>query len=137
MKISNGIDLVEVSRIHAGFERHGEHYFTIFLTPQELDDCRKKDGYRFDSIAARFAAKEAFSKALGTGIAQGVKLQEIEVIRVGNGGDGVGNGSSGAVAYRLHGSTADIFVTNGWQQSSLSLSHDGGVAIASCVIWGE
>ncbi len=167
MKLSNGIDLVQVSRIREGFERHGESYFARFLTTQELADCRRRDSWRFESVAARFAAKEALAKALGTGIAHGVNLREIEVVRVVSGGadrgdfdsgnvdggavDGgaVANGNvdggdvdggavtNGGVAYQLHGSTAAVFTAYGWQHSSLSLSHDGGLAIASCVIWSE
>jgi holo-[acyl-carrier protein] synthase len=75
-----GQDLLELSRVRTALERHGERFLKRCFTANELEYClRFKDPV--PELAARFAAKEAASKALGTGIAQGVAWREIEVLR--------------------------------------------------------
>ncbi|BBD07611.1 holo-[acyl-carrier-protein] synthase [Desulfovibrio ferrophilus] len=78
MIIGLGIDIVEVDRIEHSLERFGDRFVKRILTPAEIDIIRG-DKVRF--VAVRFAAKEAASKALGTGIAQGVGFQGMEILR--------------------------------------------------------
>ncbi len=75
-----GVDLVKVARIAAALERHGERFLKRIFTPREIDHCRGK--VRAASmLALRFAAKEAFSKALGVGLRKdGIRWREVEVV---------------------------------------------------------
>ncbi|MEE8122121.1 MAG: holo-ACP synthase [Anaerolineales bacterium] len=76
MLISSGIDIVEVERIDRAIIRHGQRFFRRLYTSNELVDS----GGRTPALAARFAAKEAVAKALGTGIGD-VSWKEIEIIK--------------------------------------------------------
>jgi holo-[acyl-carrier protein] synthase len=113
-----GVDLVEVRRIAALVERHGERFTGRVFTPGEVADC---DG-RAESLAARWAAKEAVAKALGTGIGA-VGWHEIEVLR----------GEGGCPAVLLHGRAAALAADRGLARWALSLAHDGGLALAFVV----
>lgn len=76
MLVSAGVDIVEVERIDRAIIRHGQRFFQRLFTPNELVDS----GGRTPALAARFAAKEAVAKALGTGIGE-VGWKEIEIIK--------------------------------------------------------
>lgn len=80
MLVGTGIDLVEVERIARSIERFGERFLRRVFTEDEIAYCRARAGFA-ESFAARFAAKEAGAKALGTGIQHGVTWREIEVRR--------------------------------------------------------
>jgi holo-[acyl-carrier protein] synthase len=76
-----GIDLVKVARLAAAIERHGERFLARVFTPREIAHCRRKRRGRDSAFALRFAAKEAFSKALGVGLRRGgIRWNEVEVI---------------------------------------------------------
>jgi holo-[acyl-carrier protein] synthase len=75
MKLATGVDLIEIARIDEVVARHGKHYLERVFTPAELEYC----GKRAESLAGRFAAKEAVAKALGTGIGD-VSWTEIEIL---------------------------------------------------------
>jgi holo-[acyl-carrier protein] synthase len=113
-----GVDLVEVRRIAKLVEQHGERFTGRVFTPRELVDCSG----RAESLAARWAAKEAVAKALGTGIGK-VGWQEIEVLR----------GESGCPSVQLHGRAAALAAERGLARWALSLAHDGGMALAFVV----
>jgi holo-[acyl-carrier protein] synthase len=122
MKLATGVDLVEIGRIQETIERYGERFLERIYTPQELS----KVGKNTASLAARFAAKEAVAKALGTGIGA-VRWQEIEVLQ----------GPDREPLLRLHGAArqrADALGLNTW---SVSLSHTSTHAIAMVVATGE
>jgi len=122
MKLATGVDLVEIERIQETIERYGERFLERIYTPQELS----KVGKNTASLAARFAAKEAVAKALGTGIGA-VRWQEIEVLQ----------GPDREPLLRLHGAArqrADALGLNTW---SVSLSHTSTHAIAMVVATGE
>ncbi len=128
MLIRSGVDLVRISRIEAAFERRGEAFLERFMTASEKEACRREDGsWRFERAAARYAAKEAFAKALGTGIAEGVSFSDIEVSK----------DERGAPFYRLSGEAEARFRGAGFKSSSLSLTHDGDYAAAFCVLYGD
>ncbi len=74
MKLSSGVDLIDITRIRDVLERHGDRFITRVFTEAEQRDC----GGRISSLAARFAAKEAVSKALGCGIGN-VSWLDIEI----------------------------------------------------------
>lgn len=126
MKISCGTDLTDISRIEKAYARHGEAFLRRYMSEAELSYCRLEDGtYRLASAAAFYAAKEALAKALGTGIACGVRLREIEVL----------HDEAGAPFYRLSGGAEARFRELGFDSLSLSLTHDGGLALAFCTIY--
>lgn len=80
MIVGTGIDLVEIPRIRASLERFGERFLNRVYTPEEQRYCLRKADPS-ESLAARFAAKEAGAKALGTGIHRGIGWRHIEVRR--------------------------------------------------------
>ena len=81
MVIGVGTDLMEIARIAHSIERFGERFLTRVFTPHEIAYCQRKQKNAAESFAARFAAKEAGAKALGTGISRGVGWLELEVTR--------------------------------------------------------
>ena len=75
-----GVDLVRVARIARVVERYGDRCLSRVFTPQEIAYCQRKSRGRDAAFALRFAAKEAFSKALGVGLRQnGIRWREVEV----------------------------------------------------------
>ncbi len=120
--IATGIDLIEVCRIQEAIAKHGERFLKRIFTPQEIAEV----GDRVDSLAARFAAKEAVSKALGTGIGD-VSWLEIEVLR----------GPNGQPELHLHGGARALADSLGLSRWSLTLSHTADLAIAMVVAMGE
>lgn len=122
MKLASGIDLLEIERMQAAIARHGEHFLRRVFTPAELAEV----GDNPASLAARFAAKEAVSKALGTGIGP-VAWKEIEVLR----------GPARQPVLHLHGSAARLAAEQGLAHWSISLSHTQAYALAQVVALGE
>jgi len=80
VNIAVGIDIIEVSRIRKVFEKHGERFLQRVYTEREVWQCRGKA----TRLAGRFAAKEAISKALGTGL-HGVAWREMEIVQLRSG----------------------------------------------------
>ncbi len=76
-----GVDLVKVARLAAAIERHGERFLNRVFTPREIAYCQGRKRGRDSAFALRFAAKEAFSKALGVGLRRdGIRWREVEVV---------------------------------------------------------
>jgi holo-[acyl-carrier protein] synthase len=118
-----GIDVVKVERITDSLERFGERFERRLFTEEELAYCRgHKDP--IPHLAAHFAAKEALSKAIGTGLSNGVAWKQVEVVQPGG----------RKPTLRLSGRALEIFTEQGCTSSHLSLTHDGGLAIACVVI---
>ena len=117
MIVGTGIDLVSVPRFDAFVRRRGEAGLRRLFTPGELHYCRALAAPA-PSFAARFAAKEAFLKALGTGLAGGLRWTDVEVVRA----------PSGQPSLRLHGSAADAAVALGASRFHLSISHTADLA---------
>ncbi len=120
--LRSGVDLVEIERVESMLRRHGERFLKRVYTDQELRDVKENPA----SLAARFAAKEAVSKALGTGIGV-IAWKEIEVVR----------GAERMPELRLHGGAARRAEELGLHTWSISLSHTGGLAIAMVVAQGS
>ncbi|MCI0520053.1 MAG: holo-ACP synthase [Chloroflexi bacterium] len=119
--IRSGVDLVEIERFSGVVAQHGQRFLQRVFTPQELDEA----GESMASLAARFAAKEAVSKALGSGIGA-VTWREIEVCR----------GPQRQPVLHLHGAAARLAAEIGLYEWSLSLSHTQEHAIALAVAVG-
>lgn len=81
MVLGTGTDIIEIERIEASIERYGQRFLERIFTPGEIAFCQRKKKHAAESFAARFAAKEAGAKALGTGISRGISWKEIEVRR--------------------------------------------------------
>lgn len=122
MIIATGIDLVEISRIEEKLSRHNHRFRDRVFTPAEIAYCESRAS-RFASYAARFAAKEAVMKALGTGWAEGVAWQEIEIF----------NNPAGAPTIHLAGRALERFNELGAQRAHVSLSHSRDTAIAQVI----
>ncbi|HEX6288418.1 MAG TPA: holo-ACP synthase [Herpetosiphonaceae bacterium] len=128
-----GVDIVEVTRIELAVRRWGERFLARVFTPGERHDS----GDRIRSLAARWAAKEAASKALGIGLqgvgaaatvgsGNAVRWLDLEVRRA----------STGQPTLVLHGSAAERAQSLGWRSIALSLSHGHDYAIALVVAQG-
>ena len=123
MIVGIGTDLAEVDRIRAAIERHGRRFIERIYTPAEIAYVeRKVNGY--ERFAARFAAKEASMKAIGTGWRRGVRWQDFEVVNL----------PSGRPTLRLHGVAARIAGELGVSNISLSLTHTSVQAMAIVIL---
>jgi holo-[acyl-carrier protein] synthase len=114
-----GMDLVRIDRVWAVLERKGQRALTRFFTPAEAERCH---GSRHppESFAARFAAKEAFFKALGTGWGIGGAWTDVEVV----------NAESGAPTLRLSGRAAALAAARGADRVHVTLTHSDQIAAA-------
>ncbi|HZD49346.1 MAG TPA: holo-ACP synthase, partial [Silvibacterium sp.] len=120
MLVGTGIDMVEIHRIAQSIERFGERFLSRVFTPGEIAYCLRKKNSA-ESFAARFAAKEAAAKALGTGIQYGVTWKELEVRREpGHRPNMHFSGRAREIADRL-----------GVRHISLSLTHNNTTAMAA------
>lgn len=117
-----GADIIEVGRLARSLRRRGEFAEAVF-TEDERRFCEAQPRPA-QHFAARFAAKEAFLKAVGRGIFQGVTLRDIEVVR----------GPEGRPSLRLGPSAATALAEAGGRDALVSLSHDGDVALAFVVV---
>jgi holo-[acyl-carrier protein] synthase len=121
MILRTGVDLIEISRIDEVVARHGKHYLERVYTPAELKHC----GGRAESLAGRFAAKEAVAKALGCGIGE-VTWKEIEIL-----GD-----DQNAPVLNLNGNAASKAKELGLVTWSVSISHSQSHSVAVAVVIG-
>ena len=123
MILGTGIDLIEVARIAASLEKFGDRFLTRVLVADEIAYCRThKNPAPF--LAARFAAKEAVSKAFGTGIGAQLGWRDIEVRRR----------ESGEPFVVLHGKGLELFAARGAQRLHLSLTHTENYAAATAIL---
>jgi len=120
--IGTGVDATEISRIAAAIERYGDRFVNRIFTDEEVAYCRRKRDAA-SSFAARFAAKEAAMKALGTGHSRGVFWRGIEVVR-----------RSGPPQVRFHGGAAARFAALGATGSFLTITHSRDMAIAHVLL---
>lgn len=117
-----GVDMIDVERIAAALDRHGERFYARFFTPREREIC----GGQAPRLAARFAAKEAVAKALGTGIGD-VRWVDIEV----------DCDARGRPVLALHGAAAQLSDQLGLSGWDISLSHTATHALAFAVALGS
>ena len=121
-----GTDIVEVGRLERESARQGGGFLAGLFTPGEIEYCEGKRR-RFESYAARFAAKEAFLKALGTGGRDGISWQEIEVVR----------DARGRPELVLRGRAEAVAHERGVSKVFVSLSHSRELATAVTVLEGN
>jgi len=126
MIIGIGMDIVEVARVGDLLKRHPERGLQRLFTEAEVAYCLGSSKPE-QSFAARFAAKEAVFKALGTGWSGGVCWNEVEVVP----------DAAGSPRIRLHGSTRELADSRGVQRTHVSLSHIVNLATAYVVLEGD
>ncbi|MEI7533360.1 MAG: holo-ACP synthase [Verrucomicrobiae bacterium] len=123
MILGTGIDLIEVARIASSYDQFGERFVKRVLLPDEITYCLShKNPAPF--LAARFAAKEAISKAFGTGIGAQLGWQDMEIRRK----------ESGEPFVVLHGKGAELFAARGARQLHISLTHTEDCAAATAIL---
>ncbi len=123
MIVGTGIDITEVPRIAESIQRFGDRFLRRVYTEGEIKYCDSKAN-RIERYAARFAAKEAAMKALGTGWSRGIRWRDIEVYRQ--------PGSRPTI--RFHGNAAEVAARINARNVALSLSHTPEQAIASVIL---
>jgi holo-[acyl-carrier protein] synthase len=121
--VGTGIDIAEVPRVREAIERYGARFIERVYTPAEISYVESKAN-RFERYAARFAAKEAGMKAIGTGWKRGVRWLDFEVANL----------PSGKPTLLLHGAAADFAAKLGARSISLSLTHTAGQGMAFVIL---
>jgi holo-[acyl-carrier protein] synthase len=123
MIVGTGIDIAEVPRIRRAIERFGGRFLQRIYTAGEMRYCDSKAN-RMERYAARFAAKEAAMKALGTGWNHGVRWRDCEVTRM----------PGGRPTIAFHGVAAEFAARLGVKNAALSISHTAEQAIAQVIL---
>ncbi len=123
MIVGTGIDIAEVPRIREVIERHGQRFLNRVFTEGEIQYCESKAN-RVERYAARFAAKEAGMKAIGTGWNQGVRWRDIEVARK----------PGGRPTLLFHGKAAEFASRLGATNIALSITHTAEHAMAQVIL---
>ncbi len=123
MIVGIGIDLAEVDRVREAIERHGRRFVERIYTSAEIAYVERKAN-RYERYAARFAAKEAGMKAIGTGWKRGVRWQDFEVTNL----------LSGRPTLQLHGAAAKIADELGVRNIALSITHTAREGMAVVIL---
>lgn len=123
MIVGLGTDLAEVDRVEAAIGRHGARFIERIYTPHEIAYVERKAN-RYERYAARFAAKEAGMKAIGTGWRRGVRWQDFEVRNL----------PSGKPTLLFHGVAAQYAAQLGVVHVALSLTHTAQMAMAVVIL---
>ena len=125
MILGTGIDIIEVARIASSFEKHGDRFVNRILVPDEIAYClQHRQPAPF--LAVRFAAKEAISKAFGTGIGAQIGWRDMEIRKK----------ESGEPYVVLHGKGAELFAARKAVAVHVSLSHTEHYAAATAILEG-
>jgi holo-[acyl-carrier protein] synthase len=123
MIVGTGIDIAEVPRIRQSIERFGQRFLQRIFTAGEMRYCDSKAN-RFERYAARFAAKEAAMKALGTGWNHGVRWRDCEVARM----------PGGRPTMAFHGKAGEFASKLGVKNVALSITHTAEQAMAQVIL---
>jgi len=123
MIVGTGIDITEVPRIAQAITRYGDRFLRRIFTEGEIQYCESKAN-RMERYAARFAAKEAAMKALGTGWNHGIRWRDVEVRRE----------PGGRPTIAFHGKAAEFAAKLGAARVALSLTHTASEAIAQVIL---
>ena len=126
MILGTGVDIAETSRIERSLERHGERFSQRVFTPAEIAYCEKFKN-RAERYAARFAAKEAAFKALGTGWREGIRWLDVEVVHL----------PSGKPELVLSGKALEIAREMRVTRMSVSISHSDRYVVALVIFEGD
>ena len=122
MIVGLGLDIAEIDRLEQAIARHGVPFLERLFTPAEMAYCERFKN-RYERYAARFAAKEAAMKALGTGWSRGVRWRDIEV----------GREPGGKPTLRLSGVARQIADQMGVKHISMTITHSGNLALAQVI----
>ncbi len=117
-----GVDIIEISRIKNSIQKYSGKFEERVFTPKEINYCRSKAD-PFKHFAARFAAKEAVLKSLGTGMAQGISWKDMEIL----------NQESGRPILSLTGKGRELFNSLKLKDIQISISHDKIYAVAQAI----
>ncbi|HKA00930.1 MAG TPA: holo-[acyl-carrier-protein] synthase [Candidatus Solibacter sp.] len=123
MIVGSGVDLAEVPRIRASIERYGARFIQRIYTPAEIAYVERKAN-KYERYAARFAAKEAGMKAIGTGWRRGVRWRDFEVANL----------PSGKPTLKLYGVAAQFAERLGVRNVALSMTHTAETAFAQVIL---
>jgi holo-[acyl-carrier protein] synthase len=126
MIVGLGIDRIEIARVRKTLNRFGDRFKRRVFTDAEWSYCLSRPNPS-QSLAARFAAKEAAMKALRRGWPGGIAYRDIEVVRT----------PSGAPSLKFSGSAAERAAHCGAQRSVVSLTHDQSIAAATVILEGD
>ena len=126
MIVGSGVDLAEVPRIRKAIERYGLRFINRVFTPREIAYVERRAGSRFERYAARFAAKEAAMKAIGTGWRHGIGWTDFEVANL----------PSGKPTLLFHGVAARFAERLGVRNVSLSITHTAETGMAIVILEG-
>ncbi|HJQ24370.1 MAG TPA: holo-ACP synthase [Blastocatellia bacterium] len=126
MIVATGIDMIEIARLAEVFARRGNRFRDRVFTTAEIAYCESRAA-RMESYAARFAAKEAAMKALGTGWGDGVGWHDIEVRR----------SPAGVPSLEFYGRARERLNELGARRAHLSLTHSRDLALAQVILEGE
>ena len=124
MIVGSGVDIAEVDRIREAAERYGKRFIERVFTKGEIAYVERRKAGRYERYAARFAAKEAGMKAIGTGWRRGVRWQDFEVANL----------PSGKPTLLLHGAAARFAERLGAKNIVLSLTHTATEALAWVIL---
>ncbi|MBS1877613.1 MAG: holo-[acyl-carrier-protein] synthase [Acidobacteria bacterium] len=126
MIVGTGVDLCEVPRIRQSIERFGRKFIDRIYTPREIEYVERKAN-KYERYAARFAAKEAGMKAIGTGWRGGITWQDFEVTNL----------RSGKPTLAFHGVAAKVAARLGVKNVALSLTHTSEQGLAYVILEGD
>jgi holo-[acyl-carrier protein] synthase len=126
MILGTGIDIVNIERIEKLIGRWEDLFLARVFTPAEITRCRQRSRSA-ECFAIRFAAKEAFLKAIGLGLRNGIRWTDIEVQ----------NDSMGRPFFSFRRKAREVFETLGIRQAFLTLSHDPPYAVAQVLLEGK
>lgn len=118
-----GTDMIEIKRMEQTIRTSGQRFLERVFTANEILYCESRRSSKMQSYAARFAAKEAVVKALGTGIAKGIEFQDVEIE----------NKPSGCPTVKLHNNAKRVAEEEGIQEFAISISHCKDYAVAYVV----
>ena len=121
--VGTGVDICEVARVSAAIDRFGQRFLNRVFTRSEREYCESKRN-RVERYAARFAAKEAAMKAIGTGLRRGVSWQDFEVSRE----------AGGRPTLTIRGKSADFAAKLGMKRAALSITHTKDAAMAQVIL---
>lgn len=123
MIVGTGVDLCEVDRIERSAQRWGKRFIERIYTPREIAYAERKAN-KYERYAARFAAKEAGMKAIGTGWRHGVRWKDFEVANL----------PTGKPTLKFHGKAAEFAGRLGVRTVSLSITHTSATALAHVIL---
>ena len=126
MIVGIGVDLCDTERVRDLIAKWGERFEQRVFTERERAYCRN-ERRRHECLGGRFAAKEAALKAIGTGLSNGIRWKDVELV----------SGESSPPRIEWHGRAAEIAEMRGMKSCHTTITHDGGLAVAVVILEGD